>query len=115
VTKPDTPEAERLAEYWSRASKYVVHFGRPRVPERLEDIEAFQVDGQAFCAMTADALSVLAGFLEQLESKAAEWMGGAQIPNPQSDPYGWRLRVIADQAATLRAAFTGATDAIHGE
>ena len=107
-TKPDTPEAERLAEYWSRASSYIVHFGRPRVPERLEDLEPFQVDGQAFRAMTADALNVLTDFLEQLESKAAGWVGGAQVPDPQSDPDGWRQQVIAAQAATLRAAFTAA-------
>lgn len=113
-TGPETPEANRLAEYWSRASTYVVHFGRPRVPEQLEDLEPFQVDGQAFHAMTADALSVFSGFLDQLESKAAEWMGGVQIPNRGSDPDGWRLRVMADQAATLRGAFTAAAHAING-
>ena len=112
-TRPDPPEADRLVEYWDQASKYVVHFGRPRVPENLEDLSAFEVDGQALRAMTADALIVLGEFVEKLESKAAEWKGGALIPNQAEDPEGWRLRTLADQAATLRGAFTAAGNALQ--
>lgn len=112
-TKPDTPEADRLLEYWDRASKYVVHFGRPRVPEDLGDLAAFQVDGHSFRAMTRDVLAVLSEFLEKLESKATGWSGGARIPDPEADADGWRLRILADQAATLRGAFAAAADGLE--
>jgi hypothetical protein len=44
-TKPDCAEARNLSRYHSDASKYVVHFGRPRVPERLDDLAMFSIGG----------------------------------------------------------------------
>lgn len=103
-TKPNTEEALRLADYWKQASKYVVHFGRPRVPEDLDDLAAFEVNGPALRAMTGDALAVVRRFVAILEADAAAWTGGALIPDPAADPAGWQLRVHADQAGVLRSA-----------
>ncbi|MGH8775320.1 MAG: hypothetical protein ACRDWI_09165 [Jiangellaceae bacterium] len=69
-TVPTTAEAKRLGEYWDIASQYVVHFGRPRVPENLDGLKAFEVSGRAFKTMAGDVLRVFAGFLQQLEAQA---------------------------------------------
>jgi hypothetical protein len=75
-TTPTSQEATRLIDHWDAASKYVVHFGRPRVPEKLEDLEAFQVGGEHFHAMAADALTVFRQFLTALESGPPAWHAG---------------------------------------
>jgi hypothetical protein len=70
---PDTQAAERLAQYWDRASKYVVHFGHPRVPGNLEELQTFEVSADAMKSMARDAFAVLEVLVAQLE--AAETQG----------------------------------------
>lgn len=77
-TIPTTEEADRLAQYWQNASTYVVHFGRPRVPNNVMDLAAFEVGGRLFRAMAADALVVYAEFLKGLLRVTPAWSGGAR-------------------------------------
>lgn len=72
---PDSAAAQRLAEYWDRASKYVVHFGHPRVPENLEELQVFEVSAAALKAMAADAFDVLQVFVARVEANASEGAG----------------------------------------
>ena len=69
---PNTDAARRLAEYWDRASKYVVHFGHPRVPENLEELQAFEVSAAALKGMAVDAFDVLEVLVARVEAKAGE-------------------------------------------
>lgn len=66
---PDTQAATRLGLYWDRASKYVVHFGHPRVPENLEELRTFEVGATALKAMARDAFEVLGILVAQLEAR----------------------------------------------
>lgn len=67
---PSTPAATRLSSYWDRASKYVVHFGHPRVPEHLEELqEAFEVSSASLKTMARDAFDVLEVLVERLEAQ----------------------------------------------
>ncbi|QIX27064.1 hypothetical protein ncot_11000 [Nocardioides sp. JQ2195] len=109
--KPDTPAGTRLDKYWDIASKYVVHFGRPRVPENLEDLQAFRIGGQLFHSMATDALEVFGRFLVSLESVASRWQHGSLIPDSARNPVDWRLRIRAEQATILRAAFDEGAEA----
>lgn len=69
---PNTQAAARLAEYWDRASKYVVHFGHPRVPDSLEELQAFEVSANALKSMASDAFEVLDVLIRQLEATENE-------------------------------------------
>lgn len=101
---PEKPAAVRLIEYWAIASKYVVHFGRPRVPENLEDLQAFRVSGEHFRLMAADALEVFDLFVREVESSALDWQDGSLIPDPVATPERWASRLRAEQATLLRSA-----------
>jgi hypothetical protein len=104
-TVPDLPEAIRLTEHWQVASSYVLHFGRSRVPEDVEDLEPFLLGEDVFLAMAGDALAVFSIFLDRLAESSA-WKGGSLIPDPESDPGAWQSRLQAEQANILRTAFT---------
>jgi hypothetical protein len=65
---PETNAATRLADYWHRASKYVVHFGHSRVPETLAELETFEVSAAALRGMAADAFKVLEELVSLLEA-----------------------------------------------
>lgn len=109
-TAPDLPETSRLARHWEIASSYVVHFGRPRVPSDIEDLEVFSLGDDVFRSMAADALGVFHAFLDLLEAESSEWEEGALIPNPESDPEAWQMRLLAEQANILRVAFDQARE-----
>jgi hypothetical protein len=100
----ETPAAVRMIEYWAVASKYVVHFGRPRVPENLEDLQAFRVSGEHFRLMATDALEVFDQFVGEVESSALDWHDGSLIPDPVAAPERWASRLRAEQATLLRSA-----------
>ena len=104
-TVPTTAEAVRLGEHWDTASKYVVHFGRPRVPENLDDLQAFEIGGKAFKDMAADALMVFAAFQRKLEAKTPAWSEDARVPDRQTEPEDWRVRILADRTTLLRDSF----------
>ena len=91
-TVSTTAEAARLSSHWDTASRYVVHYGRPRVPENLADLQAFEIGGRAFKYMAADALLVFAEFLRKLEAKTPIWSEGTRIPDRQTEPEAWRVR-----------------------
>lgn len=65
---PETNAASRLADYWDRASSYVVHFGHSRVPENLAELETFEVSAAALRSMAADAFEVLAELVSLVEA-----------------------------------------------
>lgn len=69
-TTPASEAAGRLAGYWDRASKYVVHFGHPRVPENLDELQAFDVSAAALKAMATDAFDVLEVLVARVEAHA---------------------------------------------
>ena len=105
---PETDEAARLSQHWDVASKYVVHFGRPRVPETLEDLAAFQIGGKHFRGMAWDALEVFAEFLEGLEAKTPRWDGGSRVPDRDTEPIEWQARNLSDRTRMLRDSYTTA-------
>jgi hypothetical protein len=57
---------------WDRASKYVVHFGHPRVPGSLEELQTFEVSADAMKSMARDAFEVLEVLVAQLEAAETE-------------------------------------------
>lgn len=111
---PNTAESKRLSEHWDVASKYVVHFGRPRVPEYLGDLEAFQIGGALFRSMAFDVLSVFGDFLERLEASTPRWDGGSRIPDPHSEPVEWQARNLSDRTRMLRDSYETASGKIGG-
>jgi hypothetical protein len=44
-----------------------VHFGHPRVPENLEELQTFEVGADALKSMAGDAFEVLKVFVAQLQ------------------------------------------------
>lgn len=101
---PNSLEAQVLLGHWKVASTYVVHFGRPRVPENLADLDAFRIGGAEFRRMAGDVLSVFRQFLASVEERASPWSHGPRIPDPGTDPEGWQQRVLAEVAFILRTA-----------
>jgi hypothetical protein len=83
-TVPDSAEANRLLEAWETASGYVVHLGKRRVPEDLDDLQAFEVDGQFMTRMAIAALTLMKGFVESVEASVVgvniEPTGGKPVP-----------------------------------
>jgi hypothetical protein len=79
-----------------------VHFGRPRVPDNLEDLAAFQIGGQPFGAMATDALAVFASFLQELEARTPAWRGKTCIPDAVTESEDWRAQNLSDRTALLR-------------
>lgn len=67
-TAPSTPSAERLTDYWHRASKYVMHFGHARVPANVDELQSFEVTADTLQAMARDAVEVLEAFVTQMEA-----------------------------------------------
>lgn len=67
-TVPSTHSAERLTDYWHRASKYVMHFGHDRVPANLDELQSFEVTAATLQTMTRDAVDVLDAFVAQVEA-----------------------------------------------
>jgi hypothetical protein len=107
-----TREAQALLQHWQVASTYVVHFGRPRVPDHPGDLEVFRIGENSFRFMATDALVVFRQFLNLVEARASAWSGAALIPDPDTDPDAWQLRIRADQASILRAAFDAAASQV---
>ena len=104
-TAPQTPEAAALRDNWRTASKYVVHFGLRRVPEDLEDLDAFEIGGQAFKAIAANGLTVFAEFIRRLETQTPAWSEEPRVPNKGTDPLLWQAKMLADRTTLLRDSF----------
>jgi len=102
---PTTAEAGRLGKYWDTASKYVVHFGHPRVPDDLEEVGGFEIGSRAFKAMAADSLIVFAEFMRRLESQTPPWSEGSRIPDQEAEPHAWRDRMLSDRTNLLHDSF----------
>lgn len=102
--EPHGEAADNLRRHWQVASQYVVHFGRPRVPENIDDLRAFNVGGSFFRSIATDALAVFGLFLEALDSATADFSDGARIPDPDREPKEWRARVMTDVLDVLRDA-----------
>jgi hypothetical protein len=111
---PDTAGSARLSQHWDVASKYVVHFGRPRVPETLEDLAAFQIGGKHFRDMARDALDVFSEFLEELEAKTPGWEGGTRLPDRDTEPIEWQARNLSDRTKMLRDSYMTARRKVGG-
>jgi hypothetical protein len=107
-TPPTTDEAKRLNECWVTASKYVVHFGRPRVPENLSDLQSFDVNGAAFRGMARDALTVFALFLRDLLAVTPAWAGGARVPDRDREPREFETRLLFERTERMRKSFVEA-------
>jgi len=101
---PTGEGSDRLLEAWGVASTYVVHFGGPRIPTGPEGLEPFKVGGQHFRDLAADALAIYAQFVNEVQTKAPPWNGGARIPDPDTEPDAWNARVHGDAVGILRAA-----------
>jgi hypothetical protein len=69
---PQSSEADRLKVHWDVASKYVVHFGLRRVPTNLDDLQPFEISGQAMTAMATDALIVAEEFVKLVEQSVTD-------------------------------------------
>ena len=92
--KPTSTAAERLADHWGVASKFVVHFAHPRVPDDLTDLEPFEIGSAPFAEMARDALEVMERFISAVEAEAAK---------ATDEPA--RLSVPRLRASSLRTAF----------
>jgi hypothetical protein len=95
---PETDAATRLADYWDRASKYVVHFGHSRVPESIAELETFEVSAAALRRMAADAFEVLEELVSSVEAAVDD---GPVLTVPQLRAQ--LLRRELDQSVTLLA------------
>lgn len=95
---------DRLQEAWNVASSYVVHFGRPRVPESMEDLRAFEVSSAYFRRLATDALDCFETFVDSVEERAPVWKGGALLPDPIKQAAQWNARVAHEVVGTLRSA-----------
>lgn len=62
-TAPAGAASDRLAAAWEVASKYVVHFGHPRVPDDVRTLTNFEVSGTAFRDLAMYALDLFAAFV----------------------------------------------------
>lgn len=100
---PTSNEADNLHAYWTVASQFVVHFGQARVPERLEDLDIFQVGTPAFRAMATDALKVYAVFQRKLDDATSAWADCSRIPDFDLEPEAWKARNLGDRTQKLRA------------
>lgn len=109
-TIPNTPEVERLLGYWTAASKFVVHFGHSRVPDKPEDLNVFEISGKRFKDMAKDALTVFAEFLQLLEAGTPEWTNGAIVPDRVASPDMWNSRNLHQRRELLRRTFTEACE-----
>ncbi|MPZ63112.1 MAG: hypothetical protein GEU93_17845 [Propionibacteriales bacterium] len=69
---PTTDAARRLLDHWEVASKYVVHFGHPRVPDDVGDLEPFEIGSKFFVAMAKNALTVMEPFINAVEELALQ-------------------------------------------
>ncbi|MEV4314264.1 hypothetical protein [Actinocrispum sp. NPDC049592] len=97
-TTPSSDEADRLRTYWDVASKYVVHFGRSRVPADLADLQQFELGSQAMTTMATDALTVAGDFVKLVE-QSVEGVGvGSTGPRPVELMVAEHLRLAFDQA-----------------
>ncbi len=97
--RPESEAAQRLNQYWDIASKYVVHFGHPRVPDNPEELEPFNLSSAWFAAMAKDALTVLSVFIQAVEDEAS------QLADSPLSPLQMR-------ASYLRVAFREACECI---
>lgn len=93
---PTTPAAQRLGQHWEIASKYVVHFGHPRVPDDLSELEPFSIGSSWFTGIARNALTVLGPFIKGVEDQTSQLKDDAH------------LSVIQMRATHLREAFNQA-------
>ncbi len=104
MSTPDRAEVGRLTSYHDDASKYVVHFGRRRIPEDAGDLNAFKIGGPHWCERLTDVVKVFDFFMQLLEELASEWGKGSLLPDPRREPEAWRQRLRWEQTMTLRCA-----------
>lgn len=102
---PTTDAAVRLGQYWEFASKHVVHFGRPRVPRDLTELDVFEVSSGRFTDMAVDALTVYATFVAQLRTAYPPVAATEPIPNSVRQPEEWRDRLLRDRSRVLADGF----------
>lgn len=93
---PTTAAAQRLGQHWEIASKYVVHFGHPRVADDLSELEPFSIGSCWFTNMARNALTVLGPFIKAVEDQMSELKDDAH------------LSVFQMRATHLREAFNHA-------
>ena len=103
---PDREEAGRLNDHWNVASKFVVHFGRPRVPDDADDLQTFPVGGEHFRSIATDVLTVFGDFVRAVESATPPWHDGSRIPDRANEPNAWQARNLSNRAMMLREALT---------
>src|SRR4051794_17106271 len=90
---PSGDGPNRLREAWNVASSYVVHFGRPRVPESIADLQEFEVSSGYFRVLATDALDCFGAFVDAIEESAPVWNGGSLLPDPVRQVDQWNARV----------------------
>jgi hypothetical protein len=102
---PTSEEAMRLGEYWQIASKHVVHFGRPRVPHDLSELDVFEVSSQSFTRMVIDALTVYSIFMVHLRAAYPPVPTTEPVPNSQQHYAMWHERLLCDRSQVMTTAF----------
>ena len=102
---PSSEEAMLLGEYWDIASKHVVHFGRPRVPHDLSELDVFEVNSERFTRMVIDALTVYSQFMVQLRAAYPPVPLTEPVPNSQGHYALWYERLLRDRSQVMTAEF----------
>lgn len=105
---PSSEEAMRLGEYWDIASKHVVHFGRPRVPHDLSELDVFEVNSEGFARTVIDALTVYSQFMVQLRAAYPPVPTTEPLPNKQCHYALWHERLLRDRSQLMTAVFLDA-------
>lgn len=102
---PSSEEAMRLGDYWDIASKHVVHFGRPRVPHDLSELDVFEVNSERFRRMVIDALTVYSQFMVQLRAAYPPVPTTEPVPNSQRQQALWHERLLRDRSQVMTTGF----------
>ena len=111
-TPPIGEGPDRLLTVWDVASKYVVHFGRPRVPESIEELRVFEIGGLSFRKLAIDTLNCFTVFVDAVNDAAPTWRDDARLPDPQSEPELWSARIAHEVVVTLRSALVEAVEGL---
>jgi len=103
-TAPPGEAVDRLGDAWDIASKYVVHFGKHRLPSEEDARGDFTVSSEYFRQLAGDALGVYTSFVDAVEATAPPWTKGSFIPDRHRAPEDWAARVQSDVVGELRDA-----------
>lgn len=114
-TPPTGEGPDRLLAVWDVASKYVVHFGRPRVPESLDELRVFEIGGPYFRKLAIDALDCFTIFVDAVSGAAPTWQDGERLPDPEAEPELWTARIARDVGLMLRSALRDALQELAAE